>query len=73
VIGNQEIEPADKKRKAGQQVRPLHTELRTKYDNNTGIIPYAPSPASHQFWGQIPTGICLSQTQKVRKSNENED
>src|ERR1039458_3709336 len=34
VIGNQEIEPAGKKRKAGQQVRPLHTELRTKYDNN---------------------------------------
>jgi hypothetical protein len=30
MIGNQEIEPADKKRKAGQQVRPLKTELRTK-------------------------------------------
>ena len=54
VIGNQEIEPAGKKRKAGQQVRPLHTELRTKYDNNNGIIPHAPSPASHQFWGQVP-------------------
>jgi hypothetical protein len=52
VIGNQEIEPAGKKRKAGQRVRPLHTELRTKYDNNNGIIPHAPSPASHQFWGQ---------------------
>jgi hypothetical protein len=29
VTGNQEIEPAGKK-KAGQQVRPLKTELRTK-------------------------------------------
>src|ERR1039457_7425645 len=54
VIGNQEIEPADKKRKAGQQVRPLHTELRTKYDNNNEIIPHVLTPASHQFWGQIP-------------------
>jgi hypothetical protein len=57
LIDNHEIEPADKKRKAGQQVRPYHTELRTKYDNNNEIIPYPPFPASHQFWGQGPNGL----------------
>jgi len=73
LIGNQEIEPAGKKGKAGQQIRPLHTELRTKYDNNNGIIPHAPSPASHQFWGQNPAGLYLSQTHLIRSQNNMND